>query len=853
MTRGQSGETSGSDAARQPLPNPLPRPAGELEALERAWALPRGLRFLTVVNNTSIGLLYIGTALLFLVLGGVLALLMRTQLAVPDNDLLDHPTYNQVFTMHGTVMMFLFAVPIIEAVGVYLLPNMLGARDLPFPRLGAYAYWAYAIGGLAFFCTLFFGVAPDGGWFMYPPLTSHAYSPGSGPDWWLLGIGFIEISAIAGAVELIVGILRTRAPGMSLDKMPLYAWAMLVVGVMIVFGFPPIILGTLLLELERAFDWPFFIAERGGDPVLWQHLFWLFGHPEVYIIFLPAAGMISMILPTMARTPIVGYRFIVAALLGVGVLSFGLWAHHMFATGMPHMSSAVFSAASMAVAIPTGIQIFAWIATMKRGKLIFATPTWFILAFFATFVIGGLTGVMLAVVPFDWQAHDTYFVVAHLHYVLIGGMVFPLFAGLYYWAPIVGGKPLSERMGRWACALMFVGFHVTFFPMHITGMLGMPRRVYTYSEGLGWEGLNLLSTVGAFVIAAGIFIVLLDIALHLRSGDKVHANVWNAPSLEWLPFDNYSMRSIPFVRHRDPLWAHPELAAEVDSGQHYLPGTATGARETIVTSPLEARPQYLMILTGDSWLPLLAGAGTAAFFLFLTVKLMVPAIVGGVVALAAILGWLWETDRGPLRGPVGIGGGIELPLNTPGPVSHSWWAMIVLILVDATVFASLLFGYFYLWTVSRDTWPPAGMSLPAWGWPIVAAALWLASSAGIAAARRMLARKGRQHWPFTFALLFAILMMCCALAVDVYSHWQTGLDPRHHAYGAVIYAALAYQGLHVFILFVMAVYTLARLWRGLLDRARRVTFDNTRLLWHYMVGQGVVGLIAFHAMPRILG
>ena len=853
MTRGQSNEMSGGDAAGEPLPNPLPRPSGEFEALERVWAVPRGLRFLTVVNNTYIGLLYTGTALLFLVLGGVLALLMRTQLAVPHNDLLDHGTYNQIFTMHGTVMMFLFAVPIVEAVAVYLLPNMLGARDLPFPRLSAYAYWAYAIGGLVFFCTLFFGVAPDGGWFMYPPLTSQAYSPSSGADWWLLGIGFIEISAIAGAVELIVGILRTRAPGMSLDKMPIYAWAMLVVGVMIVFGFPPIILGTLLLELERALGWPFFVAEKGGDPVLWQHLFWLFGHPEVYIIFLPAAGMISMILPTMARTPIVGYRFIVAALLAVGVLSFGLWAHHMFATGMPHMSSAVFSAASMAVAIPTGIQIFAWIATIKRGKLVFATPTWFILAFFATFVIGGLTGVMLAVVPFDWQAHDSYFVVAHLHYVLIGGMVFPLFAGLYYWAPTVGGKPLSERMGRWACALMFIGFHVTFFPMHITGMLGMPRRVYTYEQGLGWDGLNLLSTVGAFVLALGIFIVLLDIALHLRVAGKVHANVWNAPTLEWLPFHHYSMRSIPLVPDRDPLWAHPGLAAEVDHGQHYLPGTASGARETIVTSPLTAQPQYLMILTGDSWLPLVAAAGTAAFFIFLTVKLVVPAIVGGGVALAAILKWLWETDRGPFRSPVSIGGGIELPFNTPGPVSHSWWAMIVLILVDATVFASLLFAYFYLWTVGRDAWPPAGMSLPGWGWPVAVAALWLASSGAIAMARGVLEQKHRPGYRFMFAVIFAIALMCCAIGLDFYGQWQTGLDPQRHAYGAVIYAALAYQGLHVALLFVMAVYTLARFSCGLLDRTRRVTFDNTRLLWYYMVGQGVVSLAAFHAVPRLLG
>ncbi|HYE39925.1 MAG TPA: cbb3-type cytochrome c oxidase subunit I, partial [Ramlibacter sp.] len=293
------------------LPNPLPRPEGELDALKKAWVPPTGWRRLTAVNNTQIGLYYLATALLFFVGAGVLALIMRMQLAVPDNTLVDAATFNQLFTMHGTVMMFLFAVPVVEAMAVWLLPNMLGARDLPFPRLSAYAFWAYAIGGIAFFCTVFFGASPDGGWFMYPPLTSKEHSPGIGADWWLLGIGFIEISAIAGAIELVVGVLFTRAPGMSLSKMPLFAWASLVTGLMIVFAFPAIIAGTILLELERAFDWPFFIPARGGDPLLWQHLFWFFGHPEVYIIFLPSVALVAMIVPTFARRPIVGYSWIV--------------------------------------------------------------------------------------------------------------------------------------------------------------------------------------------------------------------------------------------------------------------------------------------------------------------------------------------------------------------------------------------------------------------------------------------------------------------------------------------------------------------------------------------------------------
>ena len=411
---------------------------------------------------------------------------MRTQLAIPSNTFLSPDTYNQIFTMHGTVMMFLFAVPAVEAMGILLLPQMLGARDLPFPRLGAFAFWAYFVGGLVFFCTLFFDLAPSGGWFMYPPLTSTRYSPGMGADFWLLGIGFIEISAIAGAIEIIVGILRTRAPGMSLDKMPMFAWTMLIFAAMIVFAFPAVILATMMLELERAFGWPFFVAAKGGDALLWQHLFWFFGHPEVYIIFLPAAGMVSMIVASMARTPLVAHNLIVVALIATGFFSFGLWVHHMFTTGIPVMSLSFFSAASMAVAIPSGIQVFAWIATIASGKLRLATPALFVLGFLFIFTLGGLTGVMVAMVPFDWQVHDTYFVVAHLHYVLIGGMVFPLFAALYYWVPALSSRALSETLGRWAFWLMFLGFNIAFLPMHLLGPVGhaAPRLHLSRRDGL---------------------------------------------------------------------------------------------------------------------------------------------------------------------------------------------------------------------------------------------------------------------------------------------------------------------------------------------------------------------------------
>ena len=422
---------------------------GQEDRLRKVWETPKGWRYWSAVNNTEIGVWYTAASFGFMLFAGVLALLMRVQLAVPENDFLTATFYNQLFTLHGTAMMFLFAVPIFEAVAIILLPQMLGARDLPFPRLSAFGFWCFLIGGIFVSGSIFFGAAPSSGWFMYPPLTTEEkFTPGLGPDIWLLGLSFIEVASIAAAVELIVGTLKCRPPGMRLNLMPLYAWYVLVVAAMILFAFPPLIAGDILFELERMFDWPFFDPARGGDPILWQHLFWIFGHPEVYIVFLPAIALVAMIVPTFAQRPILGYSWIVLAAVGTGFLSFGLWVHHMYTTGLPSASLGFLSAASEAVAIPTGVQIFVFLATLLTGRVIFSVPMLFVAGALATFVIGGLTGVMVALVPFDWQAHDTYFVVAHLHYVLIGGMLFPLAAGIYYYWPVVSGRKLSDRLGR---------------------------------------------------------------------------------------------------------------------------------------------------------------------------------------------------------------------------------------------------------------------------------------------------------------------------------------------------------------------------------------------------------------------
>lgn len=842
-------------ADEQPLlPTKLPGPQGEAQELLQIWATPHGWRLPTEVNNLVIGLFYMGAALMFFVLAGLLALVMRSQLALPENDLVSQGLYNQLFTVHGTTMMFLFAVPAVGALGVILLPQMLAARDLPFPRLSAFAIWAYVIGGSVFFLTIFFDLAPRGGWFMYPPLTLTEYSPGDNEDFWLLGIGFIEISAIAGAIEIIVGILRTRPPGMSLDKLPIFAWAMLIFAGMIVVAFPAVILATMLLELERAFGWPFFTAAQGGDPLLWQHLFWFFGHPEVYIIFLPAAGLVSMIVPTMARTRLVGYRLIVVALIATGFFSFGLWVHHMFATGIPALSLAFFSAASMAVAVPSGIQVFSWIATMAKspGKFRVTTPSLFVLGMLFIFTLGGLTGVMVAMVPFDLQTHDTYFIVAHLHYVLIGGMVFPMFAVYYYWAPKFIRRKLSERLGRWVFWLMFVGFNVAFLPMHVVGLLGMPRRVWTYSAELGWGSYNMVSTVGAYLLAAGVLLFIIDLVRNLRASEDKEDNPWGAGTLEWLPGDIYSARSIPHVTSLEPLWDQPGLASQVGAGQHYLPNAPTGGRETLVTSAIDAKPQYVMQMPGPGWAHVLAAVFTAATFLLLTVKAVIPAIVCAVAAVASMLAWAWELDKGPAKGPVEIGAGISLPVYASGPSGHGWWAMVVLMVVGGSLYLAYLFSYLYLWTVAPQVWPVAVSDMASLGWPLLAGVCLAGAVLSFRRAGASLAEAGKKNSVTPLLTLAGALLLALAIWMEMYGHWQAGIRPTQSSYAALIYISGILSGQLALATLIMALFTMARHYAGLLDRVRRATLENTSLLAYYTAAQALLGMVMIHGFPRMV-
>src|ERR1700710_1438675 len=614
----------------------LDRPALEA-ALEETWKTPSGFwGALATVDHKIIGRRYIFTAFVFLALGGVLAILMRLQLAQPEARVLGPDRYNQIFTMHGANMMFLFAVPVMEAVAVYLIPLMVGTRNIAFPRLNAFSYWMYLAGGALLWIAFAIDMGPDVGWFAYVPLSGPQYAAGKRADIWAQMITFTEVSALAVSVEIVVTVLKQRAPGMSLERIPLFVWSMLVTSFVVIMAMPAIMIASTSLILDRLIGTHFFNPAEGGDVLLWQHLFWFFGHPEVYIIFLPAVGMVSTMVATFARRPVFGYLALVMALIATAILAFGLWVHHMFVTGLPRLGESFFTASSMAIAIPAGVQIFCWLATLWDGKPVFKTPLLFVIGFIVTFVIGGLTGVMVASVPFDTQVHDTYFVVAHFHYVLIGGAVFPLLGAIYYWFPKITGRMMSERLGRWVFALIFGGFHFTFFPMHILGLEGMPRRIYTYQTGMGWGGLNLFVSLSALVLAAGFALFFFDAVRSAWTGVPAGDNPWNAATLEWAtssPPPSYNFRRIPVVARREPLWETPDELPVAS-------GLRLDRRELIVSTVVEAVAESRESSPRNSIWPLWAAIATAIMLIW---SIFSPwAVVWGSIPVAiTLIGWFW--------------------------------------------------------------------------------------------------------------------------------------------------------------------------------------------------------------------
>ena len=633
---------------------PLQRPV----SVPKVVAEPTGwLSWLSTVDHKRIGIIYLVSAFVFFVIGGIEALLMRLQLATPNGTVLSPDVYNQLMTMHGTTMVFLAVMPLNVGLGNYIVPLMIGARDMAFPRLNALSIWLFILGGLMLYSSFMLGGAPNAGWFAYAPLTEKGptQSPTHGMDYWILGLTLTGVASIAGGINFIVTILNMRAPGMKLNRMPLFVWATLVTSFIIIFAFPSLTVAQVFLLFDRNFGTRFFLADQGGDPMLWLHLFWFFGHPEVYILILPVFGLISEVLPTFSRKPIFGYAFIAYSSVAIGFLGFLVWAHHMFGTGLGPIVDAFFSGASMLIAIPTGVKIFNWIGTLYGGSLQLKSAMYFALGFIAMFVIGGISGITLASPPVDLQQTDTYYVVAHFHYVLFGGSIFGLFAGAFYWFPKMTGRMLNERLGKIQFWILLVAFNVTFGPMHELGTQGMPRRIYTYQPGMGWDFWNMVETIASFGIAIAVAIFMWNVIVSLRSGQRATNDPWDAATLEWStasPPPVYNFAKIPRVHSRRPLWDSKYPDMEVSHAQ----GTRPMKRKEVAALDTEDQDQALfdpstIHLPSSTFGPLwVALAITIVFYgiLYLTDTgyLSVIAIVAGLGVFAfGVTTWLRSADR----------------------------------------------------------------------------------------------------------------------------------------------------------------------------------------------------------------
>ena len=612
--------------------------------LQQIWEDPPGFAgFIGTVDHKRIGLRYIITASIFLLLGGVEAGIMRLQLAGPALHVLSPDEYNQLFTMHGVTMIFLYAGPVLSGFSNYLWPLLFGSRDMAFPRLNALSYWIFLLAGLFIYASFLFGSVPNDGWFNYVPYASKAYNPGHNIDFYTLGLIFLGISTTVGAVNFVVTFLRTRAPGMSINRVPIFVWGTLTTSVANILVIPSVSVAFFLLWADRNLGTHFFDVSAGGQPLLWQHLFWMFGHPWVYAIVLPAMGMVSDALPTFCRRPLVGYSLVALSTVATMTVGFGVWLHHMFATGLSDVSLAFFSGASFFIAVPSAVAVFAWIATIWSGRPVITTAFLYFAGMIVLFVIGGVSGFMTASVPVDWQLTDTYFVVAHIHYVLIGINVFPVVGAIYYWFPKFTGHLLNERLGRWNFWIMFVGFNLGFFPMHLSGLFGMPRRIYTYPAELGWNDLNLITTLGAYLFAVGVLLLLVNIAISRRRGAIAGPNPWGAPTLEWAipsPPPAYNFVVIPSVASRHPLWEEALDETRARSVLDRGPALSQG-RETMATTVLDAQPEAILRMPGDSYLPFLLALALAVLFGALLVKAWV--VVGlALIAMALdLLVWLW--------------------------------------------------------------------------------------------------------------------------------------------------------------------------------------------------------------------
>lgn len=811
--------------------------------LRERWEAPEGIAsWFGTVDHKVVGVRYMYTAFMFFLLGGVLALIMRLQLARPESRLLSPEAYNQFFTMHGTTMIFLFATPILFGLGNYFVPLLIGARDVAFPRLNAFGYWIFLFGGLFMYSSFLIGRAPDGGWFAYVPLTTREYSPGPGLDFWTLGLLFLGIATTAGSMNFIVTILKLRAPGMTISRLPLFCWNILITAFVVIFALPILNAANILLALERQAGWHFFDPAYGGNPLLWQHLFWLFGHPDVYIIALPAFGIVSEVIAAFARRPVVAYTLVAVASAATGIIGFGVWVHHMFAVGLSPVSYSFFSAASFVIGVPSGLQVFAWISTLLTGRPNLKTPLLWIVGFLVTFTIGGLSGVMFPLISFDRQVHDSYFLVAHFHYVLIGGMVFPTFAALYYWLPKVTGRLFNETLGQVSFWLFFIGFNLTFFPMHIQGLLGMPRRIYTYQDGLSWNALNFTETIGAFVMGLGVLTFIIGFYQSLRSGKPAGPNPWDAGTLEWAtasPPPPYNFRTIPLVRGAYPLWE-----AQASGQSLWDPNDPSDPfkNQTPSTNLLTAEIEDNIPLPSYSLEPFWLAIGIAVLFVGALLTQLWLMIVGAVWALVFILLWmrpvLEKTDAAgePARGD---------------PHAIPRWGLITLILTEAALFGALVAAYYYL-EVRAPVWPPNGVRLPELTIPLINTALLVGSSVTVIFAGRGLRRGHRNH--ALWGLIATIVLGAAFLGLQIYEFARAEFRPQEHAYGSMWFTVLSLHGLHILIGLVLLSAVLFWTKRGYFTSERHIMVHTVSLYWHFVDAVWVILILpALYLSPYLLG
>ena len=615
-----------------------PKPVSDPGVLRRPVESTKGIvSWLTTVDHKRIGIMYGALSLVWFVIGGIEALLIRLQLAAPNGDILSADTYNQMFTMHGTTMVFLVIMPLSSGFFNYFLPLQIGARDVAFPRLNALSWWLFVFGGLFLYSSFFLGGAPNGGWFGYAPNTSITFSPGHNIDFWIFGLQILGIASTVSAVNFIATIINMRAPGMTLFRMPVFTWMTFVASFLLLFAMPIITVALFLLMFDRNFGANFFNPAQGGDPVLWQHLFWLFGHPEVYILILPAMGIVSEVLPTFARKPLFGYPVVVFSGIAIGFMGWGVWAHHMFAVGLGPVATAAFSVSTMFIAVPTGVKIFNWTATLWGGAIRFTTAMYFSVGFITTFVIGGLSGVTHSVVSADTQQTDTYYIVAHFHYVLFGGALMGLFSGFYYWWPKIFGKMLNERIGKVHFWLMLLGMHLTFGPMHVVGLQGQPRRMYRYDKGMGFDFWNMVETVGSFIIALSLLVFFTNIVITARSKAIAPADPWDARTVEWMtdsPPKPWNFDVVPTVHTVDEFW-HRKYAEDDDGSMRRV---AT-AEQVLAHDPVDPASIHM---PSPSWWPLIASIGFPVTAYGVLYHAWPVAVLGGIGILAGFFGWSLE-------------------------------------------------------------------------------------------------------------------------------------------------------------------------------------------------------------------